>query len=134
MSPLAPAVIVFERRPCWESELKRRLPVAETLVRPCRSAADTQHLACAMPGSVVVVDLAVGAEAGLPLLERLLVDRTPVAIIVIAAESHRDLEWPARELGASAFLAADVSGDELAGLCRRLLGVPPCRAPEPALR
>lgn len=121
MSSLAPAVIVFERRPCWESELKRRLPAREILVRPSRAAGDALTLAQAMRGSVLVVDLAVGLQPALQLLERLMTLRVLVSPIVVSPDSAAELEWPLRELGAVAFVNEAASGQEVADLCRRLL-------------
>lgn len=122
MSPLAPAIIVFERRPCRESELKRRLPPAEVLVRPCRAASDALVLVRAMPGSVLVVDLAVGVETALSLLEQLSALRVSASPVVVADDANAQLEWPLRELGVVAFLHETTSGDDLTELCRRLLG------------
>jgi DNA-binding NtrC family response regulator len=122
MSPLAPAMLVLERSPRWESELKRRLAGLRLLVRPCRSAADVVGLCRQIPGSVVVIDFSAGPADGLRLLESLHCLRKGVVPVVIAARALAELEWPARELGAVAFLADTTGGAALARLCRRFVG------------
>ena len=122
MSPLAPAVLVLERSPRWESELKRRLSGPHVRVRPCRSAADVLRLCRQMPGSMVVVDFAAGPAEGLRLLEAVDCLRLEIAPVVIAPRTLAELEWPARELGAADFVADTIGGDALAALCRRFLG------------
>jgi DNA-binding NtrC family response regulator len=130
MSKLAPAVIVLERRPCWESELKRRLSPEGILVRPCRALSDLLHMVRQMPGSAAVIDLGTEPSSGLSMLQNLVATRLPVSPVVIAAESDRDIEWAARELGAVGFFSESVSGDELAGICRRLLSPDAARRSE----
>ncbi len=122
MSPLAPAVLILERSPQWESELKRRLSGPRLLVRPCRSAADVLHLCRKIPGGVVVIDFAAGPADGLQLLEALARLRSGIMAIVIAPRSLAELEWPARELGAVEFIADAIGGAALARLCRRFVG------------
>jgi ActR/RegA family two-component response regulator len=121
MSPLAPAVLVLEKTPRWESELKRRIAGPDLLVRPCRSAADVLNLCQQVPGSVVVIDFTAGAADGLRLLERLDRQRRHALRIVVATTAQLDLEWPARELGAAAFVTDTIGGAALARLCLRLL-------------
>lgn len=121
MSPLAPAVIVFERSPRWEAELKRRLSAPQQLVRPCRSPADAAQLCRKSPGSVVVIDLAAGAADCLRLLGELNNFRPSPFPVVIGSRESVDLEWPARELGAAEFVTDLVGGEALAGICRRAL-------------
>lgn len=125
MSPLAPAVLVFEKAPRWEAELKRRLSGRELLVRPCRSASDVVALCRKMPGSVVVNDFAAGAADGLRLLEALLLQRLRAFVVVVASRELSDLEWPARELGAVHFVSDMIGGDVLARNCRRMLALDP---------
>jgi len=129
MSSLAPAVVVFEKSPRWESELKRRLAGPRLLVRPCRSAADVLALCRQISGSVVVVDFAAGAAEGLRLLESLSRRKLPASAVVIASGDNDELEWLARELGAAAFVSELIGGDLLAEICRRLL--PPETQPGP---
>jgi chemotaxis response regulator CheB len=121
VSPLAPAVLVFEKSPRWESELKRRIGGRRLLVRPCRSPADVVGLCRQIPGSVVVIDLASVAVEGWRLLEEL--GRRPLRVlpVVIASREIAEGEWLARELGAVDFVTDLIGGAALAGLCSRML-------------
>jgi hypothetical protein len=123
MPHLAPAILVFEKRPRWEAELKRGMTSEMTLVRPCRSAADLITLCRSMPGSVVVIDIEAGIEAVLKCLERTLLSRLGVLPLVVATSDARELEWTFRELGALAVVPDTTSGDDLAAMCRRMLAV-----------
>src|SRR6516165_9542027 len=95
MSPLAPAVLVLEKAPRWESELKRRISGPQLLVRPCRSAEDVLSLCRQMPGSVVVIDFDAGVAEGLRLLEALDARRLRAVPVVVASRELDELEWPA---------------------------------------
>jgi ActR/RegA family two-component response regulator len=124
MSPLAPALFVLEKSPRWESELKRRMAGRQLLVRPCRSTSDVIALCRQSPGSAVVIDVTGGAADGLRLVEALDRRARNVSAIVIAAREQAELEWPARELGAKAFVSDTIGGAALATLCRRMFVVP----------
>ncbi|MBS0261239.1 MAG: hypothetical protein JSS02_04725 [Planctomycetes bacterium] len=125
MTPLlAPALIVYEKSPRWESELKRRFGVHDILIRPCRSAADVLALCRQAPGSVIVADFDVGPADVLRLLESLVRRRARVYPVVIGSAETAELEWPARDLGAVAFLPNRLPGERLAQVCRRILGTP----------
>jgi hypothetical protein len=121
MSPLAPSVIVFEKSPRWESELKRRLGGCRLLVRPCRSAPDVVSLSRLAPGSVVVIDVNSVEIEGWRLLGDLAQRRIPAFRIAIGPRETRNLEWLARELGAAGFFADAVTGEALADLCCRVI-------------
>jgi len=121
MSAFAPAVIVFEKTPRWEAELKRRLADGTLRVRPCRSSAHALELCRQAPGSALVVDLAAGSAEVLQLLEALLRERLPVRPIIMGSAETAELEWPARELGATAYVTDRIGGDALAEICRQAL-------------
>jgi ActR/RegA family two-component response regulator len=121
MPVLAPAVIVFEKAPRWEAELKRRLANRQLLVRPCRTAQDVLTLAGLASGSIVVIDFDAGAAEGLRILEGLLRLRLAVWSIVIGTRETDPLEWVARDLGAAAYASGSVGGAGLADTCRRAL-------------
>lgn len=121
MSAFVPAVILFEKSPRWEAELKRRLADGALRVRPCRSSADALELCRQAPGSALVVDLAANAAEVLQLLDALLKLRLPVRPIVIAPLEAGELEWPTREFGATAFVSDRIGGDALARTCRQAL-------------
>lgn len=126
MTHLDAMIFVYERRPRWESELKRRFAGETITVRPCRSADDLLTLCRPAPGSVAVIDLSAGPKGVLHCLEQLLRERLNVFPLVIAAADPEDLEWPLRELGAQAVYPASVSGDELANMCRRFRDAATC--------
>lgn len=121
MANLAPGVIVYEKRPRWEADLKRHLAANRLVVRPCRSGADLLELCRAMSGSVAVIELAVGAESVLHCLEQVLLRRLGALPLVIAPSSAHDLEWPLRELGALAVLPDTSRGESVARVCRTML-------------
>jgi DNA-binding response OmpR family regulator len=124
MSPLAPAVIIFEKSPRWESEIKRRIGGHGLLVRPCRSGADVVSLCRQTPGSVVLIDLASGETEGWRLLAELAERQLRILPVAIASREIEELEWMARELGAVDFVLETIGGAALAALCRRLLAIP----------
>jgi DNA-binding NtrC family response regulator len=121
MAVLAPAVIVFEKAPRWEAELKRRLADRQLLVRPCRTLVDVLSLAGQAPGSIVVIDFAAGLVEGLRILAGLLRERLAVWPVVIGTPEANDLEWSARDLGAADYLGDPLTGERLAEICRRAL-------------
>ncbi len=121
MSPLAPAIFVFEKSPRWEPELKRRLASRQTRVRPCRSPQDLISLCRQAPGSLAIVDFAAGLADGLRLVHTLAGLAREIAPVVIASRETEDLEWPARDLGAVNFVTDRIGGDALAEICRRWL-------------
>src|SRR5262245_17467850 len=121
MSHFSPAIVVFERSRRREIQLKRRLAGDRVLVRPCRSAGDLLDLCRARPGSVAVIARDVGAGPALRCREDGLTQRLVLASLVIASAEFADLEWPLRELGATAVLPETVRAEKLVRLCRRLL-------------
>jgi hypothetical protein len=126
MTHLDAMIFVFERRPRWESELKRTFAGEGIFVRPCRSAGDLLTLCRSAPGSVAVIDLSAGPPAVLDCLAQIGRERLEVFPLVIAEGDPNDLEWPLRELGARLVCPASVSSDELAGMCRRFRGAATC--------
>jgi DNA-binding NtrC family response regulator len=127
VSALAPAVIVFEKSPKWESELKRRMGGRQLLVRPCRSGADVVNLCRQTPGSVVVIDLSSVAAEGWRLLEGLAQSQFRVFPVAISGRDTAEMEWLARELGAVDFVFDTIGGGVLADICRRVLSGPDIR-------
>lgn len=117
----APGIVIYEKTSRWEASLKRYFAERELQVRPCRLPAQVLTTLAEMPGSVTVIDLAAGTAAAL----RLIADARRVvpagSVIAVAPESLADLEWPAREFGAVAFLSSSVSEPELGELCLRQL-------------
>ena len=116
-----PGIIIYEKQTRWEAELKRQFPDAEPRVRPCRRAADIPALMASMPDSVLILDLDSGPAECLRLIGKVAETVPQPPVVVLAAASLADLEWPARELGAVEFTANSISGAALARLCARLL-------------
>jgi len=114
------SLIVFERRPRWLPELQRQFLQSSINVKGCASVRGLWE-AVRDDGSLIVLVLD-GAQAdGLAWLVELADRHKPPKIIVIGTKQTNDLEWPVRESGVTAFLPDDISGGELAVLCRRLL-------------
>ncbi|MES2789356.1 MAG: hypothetical protein V4719_07025 [Planctomycetota bacterium] len=117
----APGVVIYEKTSRWEALLKRYFANQGLQVRPCRLPAQVLSTLATMPGSVTIIDLAAGAAPGLRLIAQAKLQVPEGAVIVVAPASLSDLEWPAREFGALAFLPESVSEAELGGLCSRQL-------------
>src|SRR5687768_13781161 len=98
----APAMIVLEQRPRWESALKRHLSDARIRIRGCRKSRDAIDLLEQTCGSTLIVDLATGAGAALRLTESASRRSLAASIVVIGTTADTELEWPFRELGADA--------------------------------
>ena len=121
MTTLAPGVLIFEKRPRWEAELKRRLMPEGIRVRACRTVAAISLALAEMPDSVIVLELEAGPAICLQLLGKMMEAHWQAQPVVIGAPTTAELEWPARELGAVDFVFNTVRADELARLCRRLV-------------
>jgi DNA-binding NtrC family response regulator len=121
MTMLAPGILVYEKRPRWEAELKRSLAGEGWQIRGCRTTGSVLSLLTTMPHGVLVADFAAGPAECLHLLEQVLQRRLPATAIVISPAIDADLEWPARELGALDVLRETEASRTLARLCRRQL-------------
>ncbi len=113
--------MIYEKTSRWEALIKRYFANHDLQVRPCRLPAQVLTTLAEMPGSVTVIDLAAGTAAGLRLIAQVRQLVPSGSVIVVAPESLADLEWPAREFGALAFLTDSVSEAELGALCARQL-------------
>jgi len=121
MSHLAPGVVLFEKRPRWESELKRGLAEDRVLIRPCRSPTDLTALCRAMGGSVAVIDFEMSPAIVLEWLQDTHSRGLAVSPVIILPRDAGALEWPLRELGVLGVLITPVRTSELIQLCRSLL-------------
>lgn len=111
------AILIFERQPRWTPELQRQMTDQDIRIRPCHSPRELSRVLVDYSKAVIILDLAAGAGECLQFL-RSTKRNENVTSVVIASSDDQDLEWPARELGVTAFLIDPVSGDDLAGLCR----------------
>jgi ActR/RegA family two-component response regulator len=118
----APGVVIYEKSRRWESILKRYFLGTQTQVRPCRLPAQMLQILGVMPGSVAVIDLGAGAEQGLRLIWQIGWRQPQSRVLVLAPATLVDLEWPAREFGAAAFLPYTTSYADLGQLCCQQLG------------
>jgi DNA-binding NtrC family response regulator len=116
---LTPTLLIFERRPRWVPELERQFFGQDVRVRGCRSLKDVLERLASPADCVVVLDLEAAPAECLQTLGRLMTRSPSPTILVLASEAYRELEWPIRELGATAFLEEPVPGDEMAEWCRR---------------
>ena len=119
----APGVVIFEKTSRWEALLKRYFQGQGIQTRPCRLPADVLTALTAMPGSVAIVDLSAGSAAGLRLIAQIKLNWPDGTVLVIAPAALADLEWPAREFGAIAFLPDTISESDLGVLCSRQLRI-----------
>lgn len=113
----APGIVIYEKTRRWEAILKRFFLGTQIQVRSCRLPSEMLQLLAAMPGSVAVIDLKAGSEQGLRLLTQIGWRQPRSQVLVIAPASLADLEWPAREFGAAAFLPDTIAGSDLGRLC-----------------
>lgn len=112
-----PGIVIWERRPRWEAEFKRRLSHEDVLIRVCRVAADVERACATLPGSVLLIDLAVGELDCLRLLAASSLWVPAPLPVVVSPPELAELEWAARELGAFDFQAEPVSASRLVALC-----------------
>lgn len=117
----APGIVIYEKTRRWEAILKRHFAGTNLQVRPCRLPAQTLEILTTMPGSVAVIDLNAGAAQGLRLICQIALRHPQCRVIALAPVALADLEWPAREFGASAFLLESISDASLGDLCSRQL-------------
>ena len=112
-----PGIVIWERRPRWEAEFKRRLSHEDILIRVCRVAGDVERACAMLPGSVLLIDLAVGELDCLRLLAAS-ASWVPAPLpVVVSPPELAELEWAARELGALEFQAEPVNASRLVALC-----------------
>jgi hypothetical protein len=121
---LTPTLLVFERRPRWVPELERQFQGREVRVRGSRSVKDLLDRLAASPGGIVIMGLEADPEGCLAALARLMTRSPSPTILVVASPMYHDLEWPVRELGATAFWEEPIPGDEMAEWCRRQFRLP----------
>jgi hypothetical protein len=112
-----PGIVIWERRPRWEAEFKRRLGHEDIVIRVCRVAGDVERACAMLPGSVLLVDLAVGELDCLRLLAASSLWVPAPLPVVVSPRELAELEWAARELGALEFQIEPVSASRLVALC-----------------
>jgi hypothetical protein len=119
----APAILLFEKRPRWSSELKQELAEYCIHVRTHTSASEIPPALVRFPSSVVVLDLAADPAACMGVLGRVRELNLLAKFIAIVPPALADLEWPLREFGVECLAPETIRGEELAVLCLRKLGI-----------
>lgn len=111
--------IVFEKRPRWAPELERQFASENVRVVECRSLLDVAERSANVAQGVILLDLVGAAAECLRFLGRRLGDGAALPVFVVGSDRTAALEWPVRDLGATAFFAKTIPGHEMAELCRR---------------
>ena len=119
-------ILVFEQEAWWTPELQRQFADSDIAVRMATSASRLLELLTAAGSAVIVIDFDCSPAEALQLLNSLRSLMLPRTILVLGTARTAELECPIRELGAHAFLAHHVTGEELARMCRR-----PCTSAQP---
>ena len=117
-------IAIFESRPYWGPELQRQFEHTNVTLREFRSVGDLSVSIVGFGTSLIVLDLDAALVDCVKWLgsgnsEQLL--RLP--IIAIGSSATAELEWLLREAGVTVFLPDMITGEELAKLCRRQLGI-----------
>ncbi len=111
--------IVFEKRPRWGPELERQFESEDVRVVECRSLSDVAERSAGVARGVIVLDFAAAAAECLRFLGRWLGDGATLPVFIVGSNRTAALEWPVRDLGATAFFRKTIPGHEMADLCRR---------------
>lgn len=114
-----PSVVVFEREPYWEPELRRQFASGDVRVRACRSIRDLDLAVLHEGHSVAVVNLGDNTADLLRWMSRQLVDGRAIPIIVVGGLEQQSLEWYVKEAGAVAYVSEFFGGTAMARLCRK---------------
>jgi DNA-binding NtrC family response regulator len=115
----AATAVVFEERPRWGPELERQFANEDVCVVECRSLSDVAERSADVARGVIVLDIAFQTAECLRFLGRRLGSGAGLPVFIVGSEQTSALEWPVRDLGATAFFAKTIPGHEMAHLCRR---------------
>lgn len=117
-------IVVCERQPFWEPEMRRQFPQGSVIVRACRTLRDLESMVAGLPAdavrsTVVILSLADAPSASIRWLSRQQAAGDFVPTLVVVDESLRFLEWHVREAGAVSVVSEFIGGHRLAGLVRK---------------
>ena len=112
--------MVFESRPRWEPELQRQFRDESVRVRGCRTWREVSTFAFPPIADVLVIDLPEDMTECLQWLSKLVAPPRIPSVIVLCSLEAADLEWTLRDVGVREVLIGDLSGEQLARICRRL--------------
>jgi DNA-binding NtrC family response regulator len=107
-------LILHEMGRRWFDALRGHATRSRVQIRHSAGIHDTLAVVCSERRSTLLIELGRQALESLDLLERVSGFSNEVVSIVVASSDQADLEVPARELGASAFLREPLTGTELA--------------------
>ena len=124
-------IAVFERQPFWGPELQRQFEHGAVDVRECRAVGDLLPGVDSYPSALLVIDFDSGPAACLNWLKDELRVHPKAWPVIACGIATRELEWVLREAGVTALLPEFVSGEKLARLCRRQLGLQTFSGREP---
>lgn len=124
MSNSVRTIVVFESRPRWEPELQRQFRNESVRVRGCRTLSELSAFAFPPIAEVLVIDLPADLTECLQWLSKLVLPPRVPSVIVLCSSAAADLEWTLRDVGVREVLVGDLSGEQLARACRRLISNP----------
>ncbi len=118
------AVLIVDDFPLVRRGLESAL-AAEPAIRVVGEAGDPSEAlekARVLRPDVVLLDLRLGGENGLDLIEHLTNDSSGLKVLVVTAIEKLDTMWDAAEAGARGYLSKSVSGGELRGAIITVFG------------
>ena len=124
MSNSVRTIVVFEPRPRWEPELQRQFRNESVRVRGCRMLSELSSFAFPPIADVLVIDLPEDLTECLQWFSKLVAPPKVPSVIVMCSSESADLEWTLRDVGVREVLVGDLSGEQLARACRRLISNP----------
>lgn len=121
MSNSLRTIVVFESRLRWEPELQRQFRNESVRVRGCRTLSELSSSAFPPVADVLVIDLPEDMTECLQWLSKLVAPPKSPSVIVLCSLEAAHLEWTLRDVGISEVLRSDLSGEQLARACSRLI-------------
>jgi hypothetical protein len=118
------AIAVFERRPYWGPELQRQFERIPVTICECRVVEDLLPSIHEFRTALMVVDLDAAIVECLSWFGTMATSHAACyPIIACGSADTANMEWLLRDAGVTAFLPEAISGDDMARLCRRQLGL-----------
>ncbi|GDY06702.1 MAG: hypothetical protein DWI21_04620 [Planctomycetota bacterium] len=121
MSNSVRTIVVFESRPRWEPELQRQFRNESVRVRGCRSLSELFSFVFPPIVDALVIDLPEDITECLQWLSKLVASPKVPSVIVLCPTETAGLEWTLRDVGVREVLVGDLSGEQLARTCRRMI-------------
>lgn len=121
MSNSVRTIVVFEPRPRWEPELQRQFRNESVRVRGCRNWSELSSFAFSPTADALVIDLPEDLTECLQWLSKLVAPARVSPVIILCSPEAENLEWTLRDVGVREVLIGDLSGEQLARTCRRMI-------------